>query len=318
MIIFKVNVLTFGRVILVRSLFILIFGLAIAFVVSATENDATAQTWGTNTPPTCDNNFADMMEARASLEAMREVEIAQTLILKPDSVLEYSCFMSRIRELNDAANNMFTDNVLSGSPLFQDPPLEYDPPSSQPTDGYLPTINGVVYGAQPPGGAISSATLGNILGIMMTASLTEFVYSNFGHDFAGGTYTGALSPICNPMNFIWEFTKCQNFNDNLFLTLEQMASVDVRSVPVACNVSNRASMWTAALNASKPAPGDPGGVVAIETHSDMFDSNTCSGVKPVPTGVRVFRGGDPIVDEFPDAVCPVAGCYYDGGSNSCM
>ena len=43
-------------------------------------------------PKTCDSEFYDVMSNRAWLESSREMEVAQTLINKPDSVLEYTCF----------------------------------------------------------------------------------------------------------------------------------------------------------------------------------------------------------------------------------
>src|SRR5437016_4882806 len=45
------------------------------------------------TPTTpCDPEYMDALEARAYLEAQREVAQNQNYILKPDSVLEYTCF----------------------------------------------------------------------------------------------------------------------------------------------------------------------------------------------------------------------------------
>lgn len=52
-------------------------------------------------PPTCDAEFHDLMRSRAWMEAQREVEVSETLILKPKSVLAYSCFGDM---KNDAKN----------------------------------------------------------------------------------------------------------------------------------------------------------------------------------------------------------------------
>ncbi len=57
-------------------------------------------------PATCDQDFLDVMEARAWMEGKREMEVAQRLILKPDSVLEYSCFNTRADQLQGA--NLFS------------------------------------------------------------------------------------------------------------------------------------------------------------------------------------------------------------------
>src|ERR1044072_4359830 len=40
----------------------------------------------------CDPEYMDALEARAYLEAQREVAQNQNYILKPDSVLQYTCF----------------------------------------------------------------------------------------------------------------------------------------------------------------------------------------------------------------------------------
>lgn len=44
----------------------------------------------------CDSEYYDELEARAWLEAQREITQNQNLIFKPDSVLEYSCFFEQI------------------------------------------------------------------------------------------------------------------------------------------------------------------------------------------------------------------------------
>lgn len=49
-------------------------------------------------PETCDAKLHDLMRSRAWMEAQREVEVAETLILKPTSVLAYSCFGDQIAD----------------------------------------------------------------------------------------------------------------------------------------------------------------------------------------------------------------------------
>ncbi|GEM_PF-6411187 len=53
----------------------------------------------------------DLMRSRAWMEAQREVEVAETLILKPDSVLDYSCFSDLSNEAKGI--NIFQED-LSG------------------------------------------------------------------------------------------------------------------------------------------------------------------------------------------------------------
>lgn len=52
-------------------------------------------------PPTCDEGFNNVLNSRAWLETQREMEAAQKFILKPDSVLEYSCFNNILERVSD-------------------------------------------------------------------------------------------------------------------------------------------------------------------------------------------------------------------------
>ncbi len=47
-------------------------------------------------PSSCDPAFGEVMKSHAWMAASREVETAQRLILKPDSVLQYSCFQEQL------------------------------------------------------------------------------------------------------------------------------------------------------------------------------------------------------------------------------
>ncbi|MFK7838785.1 MAG: hypothetical protein AB8B83_00505 [Bdellovibrionales bacterium] len=283
--------------------------------------------WSANVPATCDPGFADVIEARSYMEASREIEMAQTLILKPDSVLEYSCFNNRLAELNAADNIMFTGNLLPGSPLFQDPVLEYTPPGT-PYSMFLPTIDasavdqanflggaGVLFGPQAPGAvAITPDLLGNILGILVTDSLFQFVYDNFGHTYGGGTFSGLTGGICAPMQAVWQFSKCVNAGNSWFRRFNEYTLGDFRTRPIPCNIASRNTFWPTAIAASNPDPGNPGGVTPMNTQATQLDSSACSSVTPVPTGVVVYHGSPLAEQSYEDAVCLAAGCYFDGTS----
>lgn len=65
---------------------------------------------------TCNQSVLDAMNERAWLEGKREMEVAQRIILKPDSVLQYSCFSKRVAEgggdgyVSTMANKYLSDN----------------------------------------------------------------------------------------------------------------------------------------------------------------------------------------------------------------
>ncbi len=68
---------------------------------------------GQNAPktanPTCDADFMNQIYARAFLEAERENIINETVIRKPDSILEYSCFDDFVSRAADHAGPLFTE-----------------------------------------------------------------------------------------------------------------------------------------------------------------------------------------------------------------
>ena len=80
---------------------------------------------GTTDSEACDINFMNQMEARATLEAKREIATAEILIRKPDSVLELTCF-DELAGLMVSAGDMFSNesqdlaassNAVAGTPL---------------------------------------------------------------------------------------------------------------------------------------------------------------------------------------------------------
>ena len=69
----------------------------------------------------CDVDFYNQLQASSTLKATQEMEAAQAIILKPDSVLQYTCFQSRINTAasalpfkKDLADQM---DVLAGEPI---------------------------------------------------------------------------------------------------------------------------------------------------------------------------------------------------------
>lgn len=85
------------RINLSRFILLLFLSCSCLFMVSSSY----AQSAGTpGIPQTCDPDFWEVMDARAWMEGSREMEMAQRLILKPDSVLEYSCFDARKDQLS--------------------------------------------------------------------------------------------------------------------------------------------------------------------------------------------------------------------------
>lgn len=266
----------------------------------------------------------DVVEARAWMEGQREVEIAERLILKPDSVLEYSCFDDLLNKLGVGANTMFSDNIFSTA-LFTLHPATAPRPAIGGVTPQTPLNLGPNY-ANPPVSPrqLFQTGLDSDLSQVVYDPMFQFLVQSFAHVYAGGTYTSASagsSSACNPMQAVWDFVKCQDFDKNLFRTFQQMALLDPRDMPTPCGDPNHSTNWINMMTAAYPPPASPtspGGIDIIPTSAKMYNpvlSNLsgCSAAGPVPTGIQVTAGGS----TYPDAVCPVPGCYYGGSGGSC-
>ncbi len=275
-------------------------------------------------PESCDSNFNDVMHARARIEAMREMEVAQALILKPDSVLEYSCFDDRLNELGVSMNMMFSGNIYNRY-LFSIPPQQWDADEDSAIrimpDGITAPNTGqeiLLPGPNPPGGPLSGH--GYVaLGQLVYNAMFEFLAMNFSHVYAGGTYSEIpAGTMCNPMEVVWKFLKCQNFNQDLFINFDDIAGNDPRSLIVnptqmpPCANADRIALWEALVAAAFPQANAMGGVESVVTYLPLLDSSQCSSVKPIMTGVKVYKTVNEKTETFDDGVCLPAGCTYDG------
>lgn len=65
------------------------------------------------------------MNTRATMEGERDMEMAATLLLKPDSVLAYSCFYDDVANLSVAARQMLSAN--EGARIFNIPVWAFSP-----------------------------------------------------------------------------------------------------------------------------------------------------------------------------------------------
>ncbi|MBL4804514.1 MAG: hypothetical protein JKY71_06575 [Alphaproteobacteria bacterium] len=290
-----------------------VFMLAIPLTVDA------ASTRPIEISPACDPEFYDVMAARSWLEGKREVEVAQRLILKPDSVLEYSCFDDRLTEMAIGANTMFSDNVFSPVMFPNHPTSVSRPDFMGPPAVSQPDLDIGDPGPNPPGTPNQLFLTGLDTALSQIAYDPQFAFllQNFSHRYGGGTaLTLPASTVCNPMALVWDFMKCQDFDINHFRTLREFTLIDPRNMPIPCNDPNRTSNWLTNFDNAFPDPGDPGAVDAFDTYQPKFDAAAAGGCSedPIPTGLEVTIGST----TFDDAVCPTPGCYYDGSGGSCQ
>ena len=246
----------------------------------------------------CDTLYYQTLSARAWLEAQREITQNQNLILKPDSVFEYTCFDMFLMELAQHAQNMFSETGAFGGPL-------------------------------------SSTSMDNALTNLVGTSLQNFVSQNFGYyDMLGGHAAGASIPphpmtnpinggtyTCDLMRRVWEAAKCINFasnpaEDGFYTFQEYSTQPDKRYLPTRC--AGIPAAWNANLNTALLAPAwapDP-----MQTYLAYIDPANCTignaNNIAIPTGVVVTRTAvaPPTYNEH---VCIIPGCRYNPTNNRC-
>ena len=242
----------------------------------------------------CDSLYYQTLSARAWLEAQREITQNQNLILKPDSVLEYTCFDMFLDELAQHAQNMFSETTAFGNPN-PDPSMD------------------------------------NALDDLVGDSLRNFVSANFGYyDMLGGHSAGTgITHIpntisngtytCDMMAQVWTAAKCINFvsdpaNDGFYTFVEYRDNIDRRVLPPG-SVCTPSPGWAANITTSTITPpwtDDP-----MQTYLALMDPANCSGSTAIPTGVEVNR---PSVapNTYDEHVCIIPGCRYDPGGGNCV
>jgi hypothetical protein len=246
----------------------------------------------------CDADFMNQIYGKAFLEAEREMVSASAIILKPDSVLEYTCADQQASVIaNDAA------------PIF-----------SQPT-GQMSTL-------------IQNLALQSITSFVNS----NFAHDFLGGADAGNnsnlsaSVTGA--GMCDAMYSVWEVAKCSDFAlEAPFMTFEELVGNDIRQLPRVCtnmhqitqniiNLANNTGFAYASVDRVTTflerirAPGNGG----------AGGGGTCEIEEPIPTGVTVYyrqygqdlMGRPTVIDsyEYPDKVCTNPGCYFDNKQNN--
>ncbi len=246
----------------------------------------------------CDNAYYESLTARAWLEAQREITQNQNIILKPDSVLEYTCFDQLVWELADHADEMLSETDYFGEPL-------------------------------------SNTSMDNALNRLVLSSIGSFAQSNYG-GYPGllGGHPAALaikhtvqqsvgsssSYNCDIMERVWHAAKCINFITDAdydgFHTFNEYATniLDKRRLPTACMplIGNWSANLASALT-SGPWTNDP-----LQTYLSETTPQNCTGAncpcsgQPIPTGVKV-SGQSPAPASYDEKICLQPGCRYHPG-----
>jgi hypothetical protein len=240
-------------------------------------------------PDSCDPQYYQSLEARAWLEAQREIVQNQNLIFKPDSVLAYTCFDKQLNVLARESANLLSGNVLFGG---------------NPVD------------------------LATSLTSVVSGPLDNWLTSNFDHTYLGGrsgsryTHDTSVTPgayACNVMDTVWMEAKCMNFihqsNHDGFFTFAEYVGSDFRTLPTACgsNGDFQTNIDNALVPASTPWQED-----AVQTYlaniyptATPAGANACGGAQSmVPTGLVVLTDKYPNFTQYNEQACLVNGCKY--------
>ena len=309
----------------------LLFVGAYGFMSKVDENYACASSGAAAPTTPCDPEYMDALEARAWLEAQREIAQNQNLIVKPDSVLEYSCFDRFLLEIADDASNQFSETTRWGD---------------------IPDLD--------------STSQDSALGRLILTGLTSYIEENFPHTFLGGRSTidnvmtsnpqasGSYTYTCDRMRAAWEAAKCMNFFNRIsqdpnapateahdgFYDFRWYNTNDPRQLPTgnqfaACTVpagtpytfqEMEAISFNTRQNMYVLTPENPNNATAYNRDNLVTFLNfilpvgvaptTACITQPIQTGIRVNRRMTS--GAYNDGVCPNPGCYLNAGGTQCQ
>ena len=228
----------------------------------------------------CSETIWESINAKAYLEANYETVVNESMIFKPDSVFDYSCFDSYVPYVDTIAGPIFSEN---GS-----------------------------WGVNP------STRLGNALETAIIVPLASYLASNYSHSFLGGRDTSGIvnDGSCSLMYQVWHQAKCRNFlqdESDAFFSFGELESVqEIRLLPLPCEEPPE---WTELIDlAYRDPPWRPDFTDrTAETYvviGWLLEPNVCSTVvSPGHVIVRTFPAG-----EFDDGICTNPGCIYNGSA----
>lgn len=257
-------------------------------------NKACAQNLESNV---CDKNIWETMVGRAWMEAQREVEISQSIITRPDSVLELSCFDAWAANAGDLVGKIFSSAESGGSATR--------------TQIVMVTANAM---ANYLGNARYSTN--NLGGGSLAASYAPSATQSFSS--------------CIAQQEVWIAFKCKNMMDLRGVVFDSMRANDPRvdyvgatqnKCPDASSVGasnllfDHTAVWEKVINslntpahAATISTGDY--FDTVQTFSEMTaPTGTCSA--PIPTGVMIVRTDG---STTPEMICPNPGCSYSGSA----
>jgi len=266
----------------------------------------------------CDPQVMDAIESKAWLQGQRRVAQNASLVFRPDSVLEYSCFDQLLAKVAIGEGHEF----------------------SEITD-------------YPNWGPISSNSGTSLdIAIIQTSffPLIDYLQSNFIHTYLGGRTTAPNTPPpvygdynCDAMGFVWQLARCMNFMDEQdpniiaydgFYDFPTYALGDPRIFPPTLAACVQPAEITPSiaeaynqqpnyyvLNTENPITFNSADTVRYEvdpivTHIIPVIAGDCADSQIIPTGVTVERKDfNTVYEEY---FCTMPSCSYDYTNQSCV
>ena len=261
--------------------------------------------------------------AKAFLEAEREVVINNALMLKPDSVLEYTCFDQQAAGVADIAGPIFSEST------------RWAPASVSLSPGSVSiNVN------------MTNTRLDNSINRLVLESLGTYVNTNFSHDFLGGAAAGDNNTIstsvagisgapCDFMYLTHDVSRCDAFALNTqFMTFDSyfstpaLLSTDPRTLPPTMTCPSGHQITPAYVDIARNQNWTYASFDLVNTLLPISQgtSGTCANATPIPTGVTVIHeefdedlAGRPYVVnsyQYEDKVCSNPACMFENNSNA--
>ena len=229
-----------------------------------TTSGAHAQSWAG-----CDREVWRAMTNQATLETRRQDLTNKRYIIKPDSVMQYSCFDQKIDRAHEQIGRVFSNgfqfverriDLLDGYSTNLDiynleDLTEHGSPETvtEEGDGYdirpLPGHNyqinaagALPYIAEPATGlnptlslvGLQPDSLETAISTALFPAYEAYIDGQFHHQVLAATtpLEFPIPELCQPMGLVWMAAKCKNFDGiNIFYRLEELVGFDPREFP---------------------------------------------------------------------------------------
>lgn len=226
----------------------------------------------------CDAAFMDVIHASAELQAQREINQVSNLLLKPDSVLEYTCFKD------------FADNFAGAAIFTEDASAAVDSLASSVSEAYIDGNFGHKFLGDRSGGSSNCIQMNALWQLAKCRNFREEETDGFFRLFEQEGENVTISyENEDKRKFIGQCDPASNWAELVDLIIKEPEDVFGDDLTIQSSSDSLTSR-------------------ELTIQSDLYKDANCAGVEAISTGVR-YRSDGEWVDE---KICPMPGCYFDG------